>query len=229
MAPVLRHIDSTFRRNASAVYLVGILQFIFLPSLVPDTVFWTTASKVTVIVAATYFLWWAAGFERIILLGIGLGVMVVVGAMGLTGVLLVRVAEILTALLLLYSLYWLFRTIARSGPVSRDTIIAAVVGYLALGSISRILLFLLEEEHPGSFVLASDPGIAPDLLYFSFVTLTTLGYGDVVPTTEVARSLAVWIALAGQLYLTIVIALLVGRYLAGSVPGTDDRTRDRVG
>ena len=53
-----------------------------------------------------------------------------------------------------------------------------------------------------------------DYLYFSFVTLTTLGYGDVIPVSHLARSTTMLIAVTGQLYMTILIAMLVGKFLS---------------
>ncbi len=53
-----------------------------------------------------------------------------------------------------------------------------------------------------------------DYLYFSFVTLTTLGYGDVIPVSHLARSTTMLIAVTGQLYMTILIAMLVGNFLS---------------
>jgi voltage-gated potassium channel Kch len=55
-----------------------------------------------------------------------------------------------------------------------------------------------------------------DLTYYSFVTLTTLGYGDIAPITPLARSLAYLEAIVGQIYLTIIIARLVGLYISGT-------------
>ena len=53
-----------------------------------------------------------------------------------------------------------------------------------------------------------------DYLYFSFVTMTTLGYGDVTPISSTAKSTTIIIAVAGQLYLTILVAMLVGKFLS---------------
>ena len=53
-----------------------------------------------------------------------------------------------------------------------------------------------------------------DYLYFSFVTMTTLGYGDVTPVSSTAKSTTIIIAIAGQLYLTILVAMLVGKFLS---------------
>jgi uncharacterized membrane protein len=53
-----------------------------------------------------------------------------------------------------------------------------------------------------------------DYLYMAFITLTTVGYGDVTATSHLTRSVAILIGLAGQLYMTILIAMLVGKFLA---------------
>jgi hypothetical protein len=54
-----------------------------------------------------------------------------------------------------------------------------------------------------------------DLIYFSFDTITTLGYGDITPNSPLTKNVAVFLSFAGQIYLTMVIALLMGKYLRG--------------
>ena len=91
---------------------------------------------------------------------------------------------------------------------------------------------ILEDIRPGSFL---NSGVSshyqhaskigeetPELLYFSFVTLTTVGYGDIVPATPAARSLAILEMLAGQLYLASLVARLVG-ILGRNVTQNDSR------
>jgi voltage-gated potassium channel Kch len=56
--------------------------------------------------------------------------------------------------------------------------------------------------------------VETDMVYFSFVTLATLGYGDIVPLSSLARSIAVTEALIGQFYVAVVVALLIGAYLS---------------
>ena len=69
---------------------------------------------------------------------------------------------------------------------------------------------------PGSFSeLDSSDGSYPSFIYFGFVTLTTLGYGDITPDTAAARSLSTFTALFGQLYLVIIMALIIGKFLKG--------------
>lgn len=99
--------------------------------------------------------------------------------------------------------------------VTRDVIYAAVSVYLLLGAIFVPLYGILETLWPGSFV----DGAAPDgpvlwqqLIYYSYATLTTMGYGDVLPVSWWARSFASAEAVIGVLYLAILMARLVGLY-----------------
>ena len=63
-------------------------------------------------------------------------------------------------------------------------------------------------------------------IYYSFVTLTTLGYGDIAPRSEVGRGLAIVEAVAGQLYLAVMIARLVSLYTAGAGKGNQREAQD---
>ena len=112
-----------------------------------------------------------------------------------------------------YLAYHLFRTIAASRLVDLNVIFGAIAGYLLMGIIGGQACDLLEWALPGSYQLS---GIVDDhdFLYYSFVTLTTLGYGDIVPLNRAAQSLAILLSASGQLYLTILIAILVGKYLS---------------
>jgi uncharacterized membrane protein len=71
---------------------------------------------------------------------------------------------------------------------------------------------------PGCFTLPAAAGARPphllqlDLLYFSFVTLATVGYGDILPTSETARMLAMIEAVVGQFYVAVIVAVFVGMY-----------------
>jgi hypothetical protein len=108
---------------------------------------------------------------------------------------------------------------------TRDAILGGVCVYLLMGSAFYNIFCLVEIASPGAFLAGGellsdyqgqrlhDAGY-PELLYFSFVTLTTLGYGDVTPVSPFARSLSTAAAVTGQLYLTILMAALVGMHIA---------------
>ena len=117
---------------------------------------------------------------------------------------------------------FMIRHIARSKEVTLTIIINSINGYLLIGILGAVLLAIAENvqkfffhTNAGAINFAGDAAAGfHDYLYFSFVTLTTLGYGDVTPVSAFAKSLTVVIAISGQLYLTILIALLVGKYLS---------------
>lgn len=101
--------------------------------------------------------------------------------------------------------------------VATDTLFGAACVYLLLGLVWMVAYTLLERVHPGSFHFSSvdsSSGVPSifDFLYFSIVTLTTLGYGDVAPVTARARSLAMLEAIVGVLFIALLIARLVGLY-----------------
>ena len=110
--------------------------------------------------------------------------------------------------------------IAKAKTVSFRVIMESVAGYLMLGLSFSILIGLVCFIDPASFSFKHlTEGINPAYSYFSnytyygFVTLTTLGYGDVVPLTPAARSLSIFISITGQMYVAIIIAALVSKYL----------------
>ncbi len=122
-----------------------------------------------------------------------------------------RVEEIFAVVFVAYVLALIFAFIARQQRVSRDVIMAAVCGYFLLGILWSFVYFFVESVLPGSFHFPqSTAATKADFLYLSFVTMTTVGYGDVLPLSNAARSLAILEAVMGQLYLAVTIARLVG-------------------
>jgi voltage-gated potassium channel Kch len=101
----------------------------------------------------------------------------------------------------------------RDGPVTWSRIQGGVSAYLLLGLVWASAYQLIEQLHPGSFRFASRPEnveqLSGKLVYFSFTTLTTVGFGDVVAVHPFARSLAIAEALVGQLFPAILIGALV--------------------
>ncbi len=110
------------------------------------------------------------------------------------------------------------RQIAIGNNLSTNRIVGAVCVYLMLGVIWALCYALLEAIVPGSFEGLSEHAASaswnPDWVYFSFVTLTTLGYGDILPQTFSARTLSYFEAIVGQFYLAVLVAGLVGAYLS---------------
>ena len=106
-----------------------------------------------------------------------------------------------------------FRQIAVSNVMSPNRIVGAICVYLLIGVIWSIAYALLDLAAPGSFEgIASEISSAwePDWIYYSFVTLTTLGYGDMSPVTPIAKVLVILEAVTGMFYFAIVVASLIG-------------------
>ena len=99
--------------------------------------------------------------------------------------------------------------------IKKDLIAGAASVYLLLAIAWTYLYRFIELIQPGSFALADTQNITQSLaLYYSFVTITTLGYGDIFPITTAAKSCAILEAVVGQLYLVITIAWLVGVHVS---------------
>lgn len=104
----------------------------------------------------------------------------------------------------------ILRHLVNQKVVTVDLIWGAVCGYFFIGFMWGDIYSLLETIQPGSFNLGGQEVLDIDnLIYFSFVTLATLGYGDIVPLTKQAQSLAIIETIMGQMYLAVNIAALV--------------------
>ena len=104
----------------------------------------------------------------------------------------------------------------RAGAVTTDILLSATSLYLVIGSGFAAVYSLTEWLAPGSFTTASGGAAGwQDFLYFSYVTLTTLGYGDILPVGFYAQSIVTFEAVGGTLYTVILLSRLVGMYASG--------------
>lgn len=154
-----------------------------------------------------------------------LTILVLLGAGGLQGLVLgapgvaPSLWAICSAVLALMALAGaILRQTFAAGPITVRRIEGAIAAYLLLGLIFASSYDLLHSLVPGAFlhhgILLADLPSTGSYIFFSFVTLTTTGYGDIVPMHPVARSLAVLEAITGQLYLAVLLARLVSLQVA---------------
>ena len=128
--------------------------------------------------------------------------------------LFVKLARAVFASLFLFFLgYRLYGIIRRSKEITLNIIAAAVSGYFLIGLFGGQLCQLLNLIFPGSFNIIDNGNHLYSLTYYSFTTLTSLGFGDILPENPPAQSISLLIAITGQLYMTILVAILVGKYL----------------
>jgi voltage-gated potassium channel len=120
----------------------------------------------------------------------------------------------------------LFSYLGQPGSITSGRIYASASLYLILALFWFALYNVCEEVHPGSFVHMAATGpvrvLRSEFTYFSLITLTTVGYGDIVPVSPVTRTLAALEGATGVLYIAITVARLVAAYQQ-----TDDRKKQR--
>jgi len=116
----------------------------------------------------------------------------------------------------------LLRFILRAPYVSSEVLCAGIAGYMLLGLLWNVAYQLVAMATPNAFIFS--PGTASHAMdgftatYFSFATLTTIGYGDIIPASKAARMLAVLEAMTGIFYIAVVISRLVALYSSRPEP-----------
>jgi voltage-gated potassium channel len=122
---------------------------------------------------------------------------------------------------LMYTTVLILSRVLKDKRVTSDTLFGSICVYILIGLTWSFFYVLTVTTSQDSFYINPANNYDNiinwnDLTYYSFVTLTTLGYGDITPVTPIARSLAYLEAILGQIYLTIIIARLVGLYISGT-------------
>ena len=116
-------------------------------------------------------------------------------------------------LIQMFVMIWTHIGKEKENEITFDLIMAAACAYILLGLIWAYAYYFLESFHPNSFKASEKLGDDLwDFYYYSFVTLTSVGYGDIVAITKSARALSILEAILGQLYLAIMISWLVGQH-----------------
>jgi Ion channel len=103
------------------------------------------------------------------------------------------------------------RALWKRQVVDLHTVLGAICVYVLLGMMFAFVYAAIDQIGPHPFFVQTSHATVQDFLYFSFITQTTVGYGDFTAATDLGRALAVVEALAGQLYLVTIIAVLVSR------------------
>lgn len=134
---------------------------------------------------------------------------------------LLLISKSTNVLFFLIIVFSLIMQIAQSQEVKAVAILGSIAGYLLLGLVYSIFITIIIRNDPGAYsnlppdLLQNQDGIDASLpIYYSFVTIASLGYGDICPLTPLTRSLATFIAVSGQFYIAIIVALLVGKFSA---------------
>jgi hypothetical protein len=214
---------SWYRRHRFLVLLAALILMFVLDALIGEQARRHSLSAVyALVIVLTVVGTFPAGWYRlagILLAGITLAGHLSAYGLGGPALALANVADyVVGALFLFFALGMILAAILAEREITIDTISGAVCGYLLLGLGCGWLYSLIESVSPGAFYARSefltwlaDSHLRRSLLtYYSFVTLSTAGYGDITPLSQAARTLSWAEAVAGQFYIAILVAGLVG-------------------
>ena len=216
-------------RNNFAYLTIALVALLFITAVVEQlqSHFGQHMVQAAVVLALSVGIWSVKGAGHFFLTGMGLVLLVLVATIaGLildwSGLVFVRLAAMLLYFLMMT---WLaMRQVLFTGPIDGNKIVGSVCIYLLLGLIWGTLYTALLVLSPTTFngVRAGMwEDNLPDLLYFSFVTLTTLGFGDISPAEPVAKFLVYMEAIVGQFYIAILVASLIGIRVSAYRPGNE--------
>ncbi len=131
-----------------------------------------------------------------------------------------------TAVFFVFLIWNLLRDLNKSDRPTSEKVFGALCAYIFIGLLFALIFAHLDYRDPGSFSISNDllaeklagePMQLQTFTYFSFVTMTTLGYGDITPVTDNAQTLAWLEALIGQLYLAVMVAGFVATHISESM------------
>jgi len=132
---------------------------------------------------------------------------------------LLLISNMFTIINLVFIAGTMLATIIQRKEISLDDVYGTICVYLLVGLVFAFLFFSIESYYPGAFnFTAMGPVSAStqliNLIYFSFITITTVGYGDILPISMMAKTLSYMEAIFGQVYLTVLVARLIAIYVA---------------
>ena len=211
------HHEATYQYS----FVLGLLLLtFFLAGALPQsrwvplimTVTLSTTLLMTLKASGSKHFWFIAAWTASIL-GVGSGI----AQLFYTGRLADITAAGLTALLLIVGPIAIIRGVIRERQLNMQTVLAALSLYIMLGLFYALLFGLVQGAGGTPFFTDHRMGTSSTFIYFSFATMTTVGYGDFTAAANLGRTLSVSEAVLGQLYLVTVVALLVGNLGAAAV------------
>lgn len=123
-------------------------------------------------------------------------------------------------------------TVASRKEITVDSLLGAICGYLLLGLTFSVIYLLIYYFDPAAFIdhriSVSNRDHIQQFIYYSFVTLTTLGYGDILPVSDFARTFSWLEAVTGEIYLAVWISQLVGLRIAQVVTAKEEKIKEKM-
>ncbi len=125
--------------------------------------------------------------------------------------------------------YKIITEIWQAIKVNKTVILGVISGFISLGLLGFFICISIETINPDSFSglnILNGNTTTERLMYFSYITLLTIGYGDILPVTNLAQKAVILIGLIGQLYLVIIIGIIVGKFINQSAITSKANTKN---
>ena len=198
------------------LFLIALAAFLFLPSLVRENYAEIVGDIlfVTFIISTLFLISAESRIIRLYTLAIGI---IGTGAQIVDYFIRPLSDNFQITFMLLFFVYFitlfseLISQIFKAKLITLNVVLGAFTGYILIGIIGYFVFRIIFLLNPESFAIPEGSG--RDLIYFTFITLTTIGYGDISPITEAARNFAIILGLVGQFYNTVIIAIIIGKFL----------------
>lgn len=172
------------------------MTFLFLQSLIAADVKRSRKNVIRIIVVGLVIITWAKPF-------------------GVDSIFLDIIKTVAFAAFFIFIVIYLFRFIRRSTSVNLNVLVTAINIYLLIGIIGASIASLINKINPDAYNLPPyvDTKSIVSFFYYSFITMSTVGYGDITPAIPETQTLAYFLAITGQLYVAIIIAFIVGKFM----------------
>ncbi len=200
--------------------LIGLLVFLLIAPVINEITGSSLVNELAFFAMIVISVWSLGEHRRGFIIGVGLAVfsLAITGINIVIDLAMIHILNIIVVLLFcLLSISIVANKVLLDKNIDVNTLIGSACIYLLIGIIWGLLYSIVEYITPGAFHGINTLHINDQLwefIYYSFVTITTLGYGDMYPLSSFARSLAYLEAICGQLYIALLVATLVGRYLS---------------
>jgi voltage-gated potassium channel Kch len=124
------------------------------------------------------------------------------------------ISQIGLSILIIHAFILVLKVAISQKGETKNLILVSITGYLIIGLIGGFLSAILEHIYPNSFYHSREIQMGLyDFIYYGYVTMTTLGYGDIIPVTEKSQALALLLVITGQLFLTVIMALNIAKII----------------
>jgi hypothetical protein len=212
-------IDSWYFRHRHPIFLIGLLSFFILPEIL-EKIFFVSLNFpgriALLIISSLPIIRTQKPKNHVIIIFVMLVFLsfIIIWAFHEKIRHLELIAFVLLFIYFSFISYFLFMDILNSKEVTLSVVFGAFTGYFIIGALFFFIFALLDVIYPDT--VSVDMGIrgsADRIFYFSFVTLTTIGYGDILPTSVLGQKIAILEALFGQFYIAAIMATIVGKFL----------------